>query len=216
MTILSRKELYDLVWSKPMSALAKEYGLSDRGMAKLCIRNSIPVPPRGYWAKKEAVQPVKQPDFHPTPRGNQDRISIHGNPLPPEVKAVLDEEKQKRQETPRAKTKPLKAVSEQHKAIQATVNALRKAKPDKVGVVHATGEKHCGVSISTGCAERVISILDTLCCGLEERSLILQPAGKSRQVFLDADHIEFSIVENIEKKPHVPTAEELAKEERDK
>src|SRR6185312_15784039 len=80
---ISRKELYDLVWSKPMSALAKEYGLSDRGMAKLCIRNSIPVPPRGYWAKKEAGQPVRQPAFHPTPQGNQDRISINGNPLPP-------------------------------------------------------------------------------------------------------------------------------------
>lgn len=38
----------------------REYGLSDRGLAKLCERNSIPVPPRGYWAKKAAGQKVKK------------------------------------------------------------------------------------------------------------------------------------------------------------
>jgi len=58
---LNRKALYDLVWSKPMSTIAKDYGLSDRGMAKLCERNSIPVPPRGYWAKKAAGHKVHKP-----------------------------------------------------------------------------------------------------------------------------------------------------------
>lgn len=57
---LDRKALYNLVWSKPMTAAAKNYGLSDRGLAKLCERNSIPVPPRGYWAKKAAGQKVKK------------------------------------------------------------------------------------------------------------------------------------------------------------
>jgi hypothetical protein len=46
--IFSRRELYALVWSKPMSALAKDYGISDRGLAKICDRHSIPVPPLGY------------------------------------------------------------------------------------------------------------------------------------------------------------------------
>ena len=33
---LSRKELYNLVWKKPIMQIAKEYGLSDRGLGKLC------------------------------------------------------------------------------------------------------------------------------------------------------------------------------------
>lgn len=41
-----------------MVEVAKEYGLSDRGLAKLCERNGIPVPPRGYWSKKHAGQKV--------------------------------------------------------------------------------------------------------------------------------------------------------------
>lgn len=58
---LNKKQLYDLVWKRPMMEVAKEYGLSDRGLAKLCERNGIPVPPRGYWAKKKAGQKIVQP-----------------------------------------------------------------------------------------------------------------------------------------------------------
>ncbi len=51
---VSREELYALVWQKPMSHLAVEYGVSGRGLAKICDRLDIPVPARGYWAKKAA------------------------------------------------------------------------------------------------------------------------------------------------------------------
>ena len=57
----SRKQLYDLVWSQPMTKVAAQFGLSDRGLAKLCERHGIPVPPRGYWAKQAAGRSVKRP-----------------------------------------------------------------------------------------------------------------------------------------------------------
>lgn len=58
---LTRKQLYELVWKKPIIHIAEEYGLSGRGLAKLCERNSIPVPPRGYWAREQAGQKLKRP-----------------------------------------------------------------------------------------------------------------------------------------------------------
>ncbi len=58
---LTRDQLYQLAWSKPMRHLAKDYGVSDRGMAKLCARNQVPVPPRGYWARKRSGHKVVQP-----------------------------------------------------------------------------------------------------------------------------------------------------------
>jgi len=63
---ISRKELYRRVWSTPVSILAAEFGLSDRGLARLCERYEIPVPPRGYWAKLAAGKKVvlfKLPDL---------------------------------------------------------------------------------------------------------------------------------------------------------
>lgn len=49
--VLDRQALFERVWSQPVESLAKEWGLSDRGLAKACARLQIPVPPRGYWAK---------------------------------------------------------------------------------------------------------------------------------------------------------------------
>lgn len=37
-----------------MVIIAKEFGISDRGLAKTCARLEVPVPSRGYWAKLQA------------------------------------------------------------------------------------------------------------------------------------------------------------------
>jgi hypothetical protein len=57
---LSRTEFYDLVWSKPLTHLAKELGVSDVALHKVCKKHEIPNPPLGWWAKKAAGKPVKQ------------------------------------------------------------------------------------------------------------------------------------------------------------
>jgi hypothetical protein len=50
-TQVSRQELYDLVWSTPMRALAAQFGISDVGLQKTCARAMIPTPDRGYWPR---------------------------------------------------------------------------------------------------------------------------------------------------------------------
>src|ERR1700733_15099851 len=59
--VLSREDLYELVWSKPMSELAKDFGISDVALAKRCKRLGIPVPGRGYWARVDAGQTPHRP-----------------------------------------------------------------------------------------------------------------------------------------------------------
>jgi hypothetical protein len=55
---LTREELYSLVWAKPMTEVGQDFQISDRAMAKICARKQVPVPPRGYWAKKNAGKSV--------------------------------------------------------------------------------------------------------------------------------------------------------------
>ena len=50
---ISRQELYKLVWSKPVVKIAKEFGISDVAVAKICKKMNIPKPGLGYWAKKK-------------------------------------------------------------------------------------------------------------------------------------------------------------------
>ena len=56
---MTRNELYALVWATPMRSVAKEFGISNVALAKRCRRMGIPVPGRGYWAKKAAGKKVK-------------------------------------------------------------------------------------------------------------------------------------------------------------
>ena len=57
---INREALYELVWSKPMTHVAKDLGISDVMLGKMCKEQLVPRPPRGYWAnlgsdKKRAV-----------------------------------------------------------------------------------------------------------------------------------------------------------------
>ena len=58
---MTRDELYNLVWSRPMTHLAKEFGISDVAIRKHCKKFDIATPYVGYWAKlahgKRAPQP---------------------------------------------------------------------------------------------------------------------------------------------------------------
>jgi hypothetical protein len=90
--VITRKELYERVWAEPIQKLSKEYGLSDVGLAKICRRYEIPIPPRGHWAKKQAGKRVAQPPF-PTqgPKGYGDQIRLAGPPAPPAPPAEAPE-----------------------------------------------------------------------------------------------------------------------------
>jgi hypothetical protein len=58
---IDRETLYQRVWSEPVDRLAKSWGLSGRGLGKLCARLMVPVPPRGYWARVQNGQQVPRP-----------------------------------------------------------------------------------------------------------------------------------------------------------
>ncbi|HET9282334.1 MAG TPA: hypothetical protein VFR24_10270 [Candidatus Angelobacter sp.] len=75
---LSRKMLYDLVWSEPIKTLSARFGVSDVGLKKICERAGIPTPDRGHWAKKDAGKKTFQPAFPIRSPGMDDEVLIGG------------------------------------------------------------------------------------------------------------------------------------------
>lgn len=61
-TIVSREELYRLVWSSPSSG-SPHFGISDVALAKVCRKHKIPLPGLGYWARVKAGQKVHKPSL---------------------------------------------------------------------------------------------------------------------------------------------------------
>lgn len=125
----TREEFYDLVWSKPMTHLAKEFALSDVALHKVCKKHGIPNPPLGWWAKKAAGQPVKQTPLPPLKGGGEGRITIASGELRPEPELIA---------TARENARILASTIEageavtSHPIVERTVAKLRKAKPAAV------------------------------------------------------------------------------------
>lgn len=72
----TREELYDLVWSEPMTKLGTRFGISGNGLKKACGRINVPVPERGYWAKLQAGHKVKKTPLPPGVAGPES-VTIH-------------------------------------------------------------------------------------------------------------------------------------------
>jgi len=72
---LTKGELLRLVWSRPVSALAGEFGLSPNGLAKICDRLDIQRPPKGYWKRTPVGDPGEIPV---TVEGPDEVIQIGG------------------------------------------------------------------------------------------------------------------------------------------
>jgi hypothetical protein len=49
--MVSRDELYQLVWSEPMTKIAERFNVSGSYLARICNLLNVPRPKRGYWAK---------------------------------------------------------------------------------------------------------------------------------------------------------------------
>jgi hypothetical protein len=77
---MKRSELYEKVWSAPMTKLGKELGISDVGLAKACRAHDVPAPPRGYWAKLAAGHKPPRAAL-PNPKLGYRRIRLPFMPL---------------------------------------------------------------------------------------------------------------------------------------
>lgn len=51
----SKEELEKMIWTKPTTQIAKDFGVSDKAVEKWCKAYGIEKPPRGYWAKQNKV-----------------------------------------------------------------------------------------------------------------------------------------------------------------
>lgn len=222
MPTLTRRELYDLVWSTPMTKLADSFGISDVGLSKICDRHRVPAPPRGYWAKKEAGKQVKQVIFVQVDDPLFDRIEIVSgrDNIPAPVREIIEARRAERKaQQPKRSSitmapPTIEPVADPHPAIRATAVALRKAQPSANGVVTAIRPGLCGISIGIKSVEWIIFVLDRLARTCEHRGLSLIPEEKQMAAATTTDRVSFEITEKTKQVPHVLTEAEIADQER--
>jgi len=117
---LTRKELYDLVWSEPLSRLAKRYKISDNGLRKICKRMNIPIHAMGHWQKIQYNKKVTIVKF-PEKYDGKDEIVLH-------EKGSDDTEV----ESPMAQQRRLTRSIEETKDLQFIVPERMSSRPDSL------------------------------------------------------------------------------------
>lgn len=83
----TREQLYEKVWQTQMWRLCDEFGLSGRGLGKLCERWTVPVPPRGY---RRRLETGGRTTCVPLPPGSRpQKIRIAPSPMRPDNAALV-------------------------------------------------------------------------------------------------------------------------------
>lgn len=173
---LTRDELYERVWAEPVYKIAARYGWSGRGLGKHCAELLIPVPPRGYWARRHAGQRVRQPGLPTMPPGRRGATGIVLQP------AVLVAEEQRRSYTPVvAAQEAAERVPSQRIVVAASLDAAKPwhpliaahLSPRKTRPRYELGRSDDSLSLDIRVSEavrgRAVLLLDTLFKALEER-----------------------------------------------
>lgn len=234
---LSKKELYELAWSKPMTTLAKEYGFSDGGFAKICRRNQIPIPPRGYWAKKAAAARVSKINLTLI---NENEMVYIETRKPISAEDILEKQTKLNQEKSEilgmGEIKVPNDISAQHKftintrihfdKILKKINAAKESKSlpknylDIIHLMHR-GRIDCHqnncfkLTVSENLVDRALIFLDTLTKELESRGFKIQSNRDDKfaaAVIAIKDHekINFQISEGYKYHPTDKRAKEMS------
>jgi len=218
---VSREELYAQVWSKPMTKVAADYGVTGTALKKTCNRYQIPTPPLGYWAKLEHGKPVTKPDLPKLNDPRLQRVRVVGSPvqrLPEGVRSAKEEARRslQRNAPPTLATGEAAAATEatpDAKILAATRRAISKARADTQGFATVQGAGNVPLKIAPASGERALAILNALLALAQAHGH--EPRGTSGGLVLvvDSEAIAFSLEEQPQKVPHEPTAAELKQQQ---
>ena len=220
MTTLSRQDLFDKVWSQPVTKVAAELGLSDTAVRKMCDRHDIPVPGRGYWAQVASGRTFAKPRLRPAKNATLETFTFVGAAQPsPEIKAAAEQLKAKaRKPEPPAETLAAgedvgegalpKGGNDVHPLAVRTRDKVASAKAGATARV--SGKNLFTVAASADQADRVARILTLLLRAMEARGWSAKGDDNGLHLAPDDEPVRFEITEQVLRKPHHRSEAEIA------
>jgi len=202
---IKRSELYQQVWEQPMMRLAKNYGISDVGLAKICRKHDIPRPPRGYWAK---IQSGRKPKQIPLPeKDRDDDIEFHKTDIEGTSISCLGQEIRQQFEDEKKSDMLIRVADSLH----GSHDLVRKANHDYAGlktneqkIIMLPEDPPLEVRTSKALLRRGLFIMDALLKALEKRGYQVSSGPK---VIIQGIALRFCLHEKLDTQP-VPIEEQ--------
>jgi len=214
---MKRADLYALVWEQPVTHVAKEFGVSDVAIRKICIKHGIPTPPLGYWAKLQHGKRVTQPPLPPLKSGQSDSVNLHARLKPSLPTEVLETRRIVEQELTRPENRisvPTERPVKLHPLAFASEKILRKVKPDDEGFVVCGGAGKLDVKIGSASIDRVVVLIHAMLNAATEKGYQLSSNAEFR-IVVDEQPLAVRIYETKTKAEHVPTPVDLKQQARE-
>jgi hypothetical protein len=198
---LTRAELYEKVWATPVRTLAKEFGMSDVGLAKICRKHDIPVPPLGYWRKTETGHKAVPPPLPPAKNGPETLDIYVRERLAPELARLA------------AEPAPEIAIRMElsHALVVRTEKLLAQGKETEKKLIAPKNGALPHLLVSREQIPRALRIINALFLALEERGQSVSWSKEEEAILtlvVDGETVRFCVLEITESLRHVLTPEE--------
>src|SRR3984957_7404728 len=198
---LTRAELYEKVWATPVRTLAKGFGMSDVGLAKICRKHDIPVPPLGYWRKTETGHKAVPPPL-PAAKNGPETLDIYVRErLAPELARLA------------AEPAPEIAIPLElsHALVVRTEKLLAQGKETEKKLIVPKNGVSPHLLVSREQIPRSLRIMNALFLALEERGQSVSWSKEEEAALtlaVDGEAVRFCVLEITESVRHVLTPNE--------
>lgn len=199
----TRQAFYDLVWSKPITHVAKDFALSDVAVHKICRKHNIPTPPLGWWAKKQAGKAVEQTALPDAGHGSSNRIVI----AYPEFRADTGTIAAVREEA-RIKATDLPIDAVDHPLVNRTIAALRKTEPTFKGLLEVSGLGLIRCEVGKESLDRLKLILSRIAAASAIQGFQLVEWERGVRFEGDGETISIHVTETVKRVKHELTPAE--------
>jgi hypothetical protein len=212
---LSREALYIKVWEKPTVKLAKEFGVSDVAIAKMCRRLEVPKPPLGYWRRvetghKKKIPPLRKasekakPGVWIYPKSEEQTLQFEDTYK--KISQVIEEnlsEKISSESLPENKITVAATLHKPHPLIDQTRKSFSNGGVDMYGALHGNwNEDHINLRISKKHLNRALRIMDALFKSLEKRGckpLISRDRERKTKIQVAEVNVEITLREDFKR-----------------
>jgi hypothetical protein len=217
-TELTREQLHQLVWSKPIHQLAAEFGLSDVGLAKVCKRLNVPRPGRGYWAKLGAGKRLRVAPLPPAQSRTPRTIVLQRRSSEEQAAARAVEHRD-------APLVPIPVDLRGAHEVTKKLSRLLEGKPYGDPPMHVLRKPYdTMLRVSPESKRRALLLLDALFTAATSRGHEVRLTESSvghrhvpdveLRVVVGQEAVAIALIERSGQKDHVPTVEERAREKR--
>ncbi|KZZ78862.1 hypothetical protein A3767_01395 [Oleiphilus sp. HI0133] len=216
---ITRLELYDLVWTKPISKIAHELNINAAEIVKACTELEVPRPKSGHWTKIECGKTVSR---EPLPKlinpPKNDLVLVSSAPSKIKHKKTKKKNTKKVQQTPNPAqmskdVQPTGASSSEYsKETKSNQGYFKNASKGDRGILIPNAKKAFDLRVTKESVTRALTLMDSLIKAFKAQDWKLEIKDQRKggmTVIVKDEEIEFYLIERTSRKEHILTKEEL-------